>query len=392
MTVNLLAPTRSTLQRLGEREPAVLQLHDGIESTGRRVRFGGSKAGEEFEEGIRVERRTGARDLGRELAISRQTIVDERRALDRARHRSRSLQSMYPSRSGVISMCVLLLATLAVVVPRSARAQEIEPNDLVPLPPGSNVIEGYYAYGDLTEFNVANGPTFADKTGMQVNLGAGRYLHYFTLGGHPAAVQILQTFGSESGGEINGASLGSTFGAADIALNAALWPYADRARGRYLVVVGWLYPPSGSYDPRSALNLGENRWKGNLQIGWHQTTGRRFSYDLAFDTTIYGENGDAYPGGLKLTQVPTYRVQAWANWRWAPGIETSLGYEGLFGGKQSLGGVANGQKTEEQRVRAAASYFITPTLQVLLEINHDLQVVGGFRQEFGAVFRIAMVF
>ncbi|MGH7080848.1 MAG: transporter [Acetobacteraceae bacterium] len=275
---------------------------------------------------------------------------------------------------------------------RSAQAQMIEPEDLVPLPPGSNVILGYYDYGNLTDFSVANGPTFTDKTGMQVNLGAARYLHYFELGGHPAAIQIYQIFGSESNGRIDGESIGSASGAMDTALNVAFWPYADRTHDRYLAVVGWLYPPTGTYDPHSFLNLGDNRWKGDLQIGWHGPITTPVSYDLSFDTTFYGDNDNAFPGGLRLTQDPTYQVQGWLNWRWNARFQTSLGYLATFGGEQSLDGVSNGQKTEEQRLRAAASYFITPRLQVLLEINHDVQSVGGFRQAFGLLGRIAAVF
>lgn len=286
----------------------------------------------------------------------------------------------------------LLLAAMILLAAKDGQAQLIEPNDFVPLPPGSNAIQGYYDYGNLTEFSVANGPTFTDHTGLQVNLGAVRYLHYFAVGGHPAAVQVYQIFGSESGGQIGGQSIGSASGAMDVALNAAFWPYADRAHSRYLVVVGWFYPPTGTYDPHSFLNLGDNRWKGDVQLGWHGAIATKVSYDLSFDTTFYGDNDNAFPGGLTLTQTPTYELQGWVNWRWNPRFQTSLGYLGTFGGEQSVNGVLNGQKTEEQRLRAAVSYLITPRLQVLLEINHDVQAVGGFKQEFGLLARVTAVF
>jgi Putative MetA-pathway of phenol degradation len=304
----------------------------------------------------------------------------------------RPMQAARQFRRGAWVPSVLALAALVLLAAAPAQAQEIEPNDLIPLPAGSNVLLGYYDYGNETQFTFANGTTFTDNTGLQVNLGAGRYLHYFDLGGHPAAIQILQIFGSESGGTINGQSLGSAFGAADIALNAAIWPYANRAEGQYLAIVGWLYPPSGTYDPHSPLNLGDNRWKGDLQLAWDQRIGHAFTYDLSLDAMFYGDNDNAFPGGLQLSQDPTYRMQAWANWRWTRQFQTSIGYEGLFGGKQSLNGVFNEQETEQQRLRVAASYFITPRLQGLLEVNHDVQVVGGFKQQFGLILRIASVF
>jgi hypothetical protein len=297
-----------------------------------------------------------------------------------------------PGRRDGLLVTALMLAAMILLGAKGVEAQEIEPNDLVPLPAGTNAAMGYYAYEDDTQFNYAKGGKFIENTGMQVNLGAGRYLHYFDLAGHPAAVQVLQIFGSESGGEIAGERLGSAFGAADIALNAAIWPYANWAAGRYLVIVGWLYPPSGTYDPTSPVNLGANRWEGDVQIGWDQRIGHCFSYDLAFDTAFYGDNEDAFPDGARLSQDPTYRVQVWANWRWTPRLQTSLGYEGFSGGDQSLDGVFDGEKTEEQRLRFTISYFITPTIQALLELNHDVQVVGGFKQQFGTILRLAVAF
>ncbi|MGH8162086.1 MAG: transporter [Gammaproteobacteria bacterium] len=273
-----------------------------------------------------------------------------------------------------------------------ASAQVIEPGDLTPLPPGTNALLGYYAYQHDTNFSFADGPTFTDQTGTEVNLGAARYIHYFALGGHPAAVQVYQIFGSESGTEIAGQRLGSAFGAADVALNAAIWPYADRKDGRYLVLVGWIFPPTGTYDPHSAVNLGDNRWSGDLQIGWHQRLSHHLSYDLAFDVTLYGDNANAFPGGFRLSQDPTYQVQLWANWSWTPRLQTSIGYQGTFGGDQYLEGAFTGRKTEEQRLRAAASYFVTPRLQALLEVNHDVQVSGGFKQQFGTTLRVLYLF
>lgn len=302
-------------------------------------------------------------------------------------HHSEKLTSVQGLCAG---LCWALLM-LTVLAPAAA-AQVIEPNDLLPLPPGTNALLGYYGYQHDTDFAVADGPTFKDDTGTEINLGALRYIHYFALGGMPAAAQIYQIFGSESGTEIAGQQLGSTFGAMDVALNMAIWPYADRAHGRYLVLVGWLFPPSGTYDPQSAINLGQNRWRGDVQAGWHQQLTRRWSYDLAFDAMFYGDNNDAFPGGLRLRQDASYQAQLWVNWQTTKRLQLSLGYQGLFGGDQYLDGVFNGQKTEEQRIRAAASYFVTPRLQALLEVNHDVQISGGFKDQFGATFRVLYLF
>ncbi len=272
-----------------------------------------------------------------------------------------------------------------------AGAQEIEPYEFVPLPAGTNLAIGYYVYGHNTDYNIARGSTIK-KSGLEVNVGIARFVHYFDVGGHPAGVQVIQGFGSLSAGHIDGQRLGSAFGAQDTTLSAFIWPYVNTATKTNIITVGFVNPPVGTYDSSSALNLGGNRWRGTLEVGISQGIGDNFSFDAAFDTQIYGDNGADIPGNRRLSQDPTYRVQLWANWRWNAAFSTSVGYEGFFGGDQQVNGVFSGGKTEEQRIRANAALFLTPRLQTMLELNHDVKSIGGFKQEFGATLRVLYVF
>lgn len=289
---------------------------------------------------------------------------------------------------GLGSLVCLLLAMGAA---RKASAQEIQPYDFVPLPAGTNLAIGYYVYGHQTEFNIARGNTIKDS-GIEVNLGIGRYVHFTDIAGYPAGFQIVQIFGSLSGAHIDGQRLGSAFGAQNIALSAFIWPYVNTATKTNFNVTGWLYPPTGTYDERSPINLGDNRWRGNLQLGVSQGITDNLAFDLGFDTQFYGDNTDYFPGNRRFSQDPTFRTQLWVNWRWNPAFTTSIGYEGLFGGSQQVNGTFGGGKTEAQRIRANASLFLTPRLQTMLELNHDVKSVGGFKQDFGTTLRVAYVF
>ena len=285
------------------------------------------------------------------------------------------------------------LACLAVSVAGAggARSQEIEPFEFTPAPAGTNLVLGYYIYGHQTEFSVSGGPT-VKNSGLEVNVGVFRYVHFFDLGGHPAGVQILQPFGSLSAGHVDGERLGSAFGAQNTILSAFFWPYAHQARKTYLVLTGFINPPSGSYDPRSALNLGDNRLSGDVQIGLTKGIGDHFAFDAEFDTVFYGSNGNAPITGGTLNQNPTYRGQLWLNWSWSKAFFTSVGWEGLFGGRQQLDGTFNGNTSYEQRIRGAAGLFLSPTLQTILELNHDVAHSGNFKQDFGATLRVLYIF
>lgn len=284
-------------------------------------------------------------------------------------------------------VCLLLTVGSAT----RAGAQEIEPYEFVPLPAGTNLAIGYYVYGHQTEFNIARGSTIKDS-GVEVNVGIARYVHYVDVAGHPAGFQIIQAFGSLSAAHIDGQRLGSAFGAQNTTLSAFIWPYVNTATKSNVILVGFVDPPDGTYDKRSAINLGDNRWRGDVQIGLSQGLTENLAFDAAFDVQFYGDNDSYVPGNRRLSQDPTYRAQLWANWRWNPALTTSIGYEGFYGGSQQVNGRFAGTKTEVQRLRANAALFLTPRVQTMLELNHDVKVVGGFKQDFGATLRVLYVF
>ncbi len=289
-------------------------------------------------------------------------------------------------RLAAVALCIAGLG-----VATRARAQEIEPFAFVPLPAGTNLLLWYQAYGHLTDYNVARGQTFKDSK-LEINASTFTYERYFDVAGHPAALEVFDTFSSYSGGNVGGLRLGSAFGSTNPTVAAVIWPYVNTATGSNVFLGGFLSPPLGSYDRRSRINIGDNRWRGTLQLGLTQALGPRFSFEAAFDTQFYGNNNRYYPGSTRLSQDNTYRAQIWANWRWNPALTTSLGYEGFFGGSQRSDGVFNGNKTEEQRLRANAAYFVTPALQAMLDLTHDVHVTGGYNQAFGAQIRLLYIF
>ncbi len=291
------------------------------------------------------------------------------------------------------SFCVPALCLAACLgFVRPAAAQEIEPFEFVPLPAGTNLAIGYYVFGHGTEYNVAKGPTFTNSK-INVSLGLARYVHYFDVAGHPAGVQIIQGFGLPGiGANVGGQSLGHASGITSTTLSAFIWPYVNTASKTNIIAVGFLNPPDGTYSKTKPLNLGDNRWRGTVEVGISQGLGESFAFDAAFDAQFYGDNTEAFPGNRRLTQDPTYRLQLWGTYRWSAAFTTSLGYEGFFGGKSFTNGFDNRQRTDVQRIRANAALFLSPRLQTMLEVNHDLSASGGFRQDIGVTARVLFVF
>src|ERR1700689_1397741 len=69
-----------------------------------------------------------------------------------------------------------------------AAAQEIEPNEFVALPAGTNLLLGYQFYQHDTTFNFASGSPLTSgstikNSGLEINASLFRYVHFTTLFG-----------------------------------------------------------------------------------------------------------------------------------------------------------------------------------------------------------------
>ena len=281
-------------------------------------------------------------------------------------------------------------ATAALALsPMAASAADTQPGDFIAAPPGTNGILLYGIYGNNDGATIGGVDLPASLESYVI---MPRYVYFFEVGGMTADINVLLPMGKLSNGSLGGADLGSADGFGDLTVAATLWLVNNPASNRYMGVAGYLNFPTGSYDPDDALNLGSNRVSGTLQLGGVYGLSEKWYLDLVGDVTLYGDNRNANGAGGILSQDPTYTVQSWINYQSTDKLRLSLGYGGYWGGDQSLDDVANGITSEKQQVRAAATISITPTLQLLGQINHDFDVKGGFKQDVSALFRIMKVF
>jgi len=125
----------------------------------------------------------------------------------------------------------------------------------------------------------------------------------------------------------------------------------------------------------------------------HQGFGEKWSIDLTGDYIFYGNNTNTGNASYDaISQHPTTQLQAFVNYAWNASLVTSLGYEGEVGGRQYLNGIGTGTKTEFQEIRLVSSYAVTPSLQLLGELNHQFQNIGGFKQDLGVTLRALYTF
>jgi len=283
---------------------------------------------------------------------------------------------------------------------RPCRAVDYQPFDWVPAPPGAGILMGYYQF--TTNRELTNTITGAVKDShLDSHIGIARYLYYNEAFGHPFVLDLILPFGALTDERIGGNPAGSVSGIADPTVSVGAWLINQPEHGRYLSAASFLSIPIGSYDRQSALNLGQNRWKHDLQVDFTQALFDKFTLDVSGVWTYYGENTDAGPSHQVLAQDSSWTAYAWLTYdvtsavrramRTAGRSSLSIGYAGTFGGAVKLDGVLNGSKTEEHQIRLSYSQFVVPTWQVLLSLSRDVSARGQFKQDFGLLLRIAKV-
>lgn len=271
-----------------------------------------------------------------------------------------------------------------------ALAVDVNAGDYTALPPGTNVIAWYQQHSRADRFVPDGGQTLRRGTSLRSNISILRLIHFTEFAGMTVDPQILLPFGNVYDVELGGQALGSASGLADPIVGATFWlvnqPSAG-VSGRYFGITPLVYLPLGRYDRDKTLNLGENRYKFDLQLGWVEPLAGRASFELYADAVFYGDNDEAGTGRQTLEQDPTYQLQANLRYDFNPAQRVALGYSATAGGKQFLDGDYTGQKTEVRQWRLEFQQMLGAQTQLSAQLTHDSHVSGGFREDLGINLR-----
>ena len=276
--------------------------------------------------------------------------------------------------------------------PTQSYAIDVEANDYVDAPDGTNVVLGYYSFEHFNEYNSTMTGTYTRQTHLDENSAVFRYVYYNSVFGAHYAAQFLIPAASLSNVDIGGARLNSTFGAADPILSVGVWGISDVARKQYLTLFSYTSLPIGSYSPNRALSIGTNSWSEDIQADYSRRWWKGLGTDIDLDYIYTGDNTNANVLGQTLKQKDSYQAEVWLNYDITPSSFAAVGWLGRFGGTQTINGIPNGSKTEFQQIRAEYAFRPTPTIQLLGKVYHDINVVGGFKDDIGFTLRLVKAF
>lgn len=293
----------------------------------------------------------------------------------------------------IIAAALATVSGSLTLAPHAALALDVDPGDYAAAPPGTNLAIGYALFGWNNRFIDKSGDRVGNSS-VNSQVGILRLVHYTDwLLGITYDPQIFIPFGALNNGKLGGANLDSSFGLGDIIIASTFWFINQPEEKRWLGFTPFIFFPTGQYRSGQALNVGENRFKEVLQLGFVQGFLDKWTVDLIADTTFYQNNRDSgTDGDTTLKQDNSYQVQAWLRYALTPTWQVGGGWSGNWGGATELGGDDFILATRSQQLRLITQYFPIPDLQLQASVTTDVWAEGGYQEVFGLNFRLMKVF
>lgn len=285
-------------------------------------------------------------------------------------------------------LTALSTSLLLSVISISSYAVDLDAGDYDTAPAGTTLALLYLQHANRDKL-YSGSQQASGNNELTSNIGIARFVHYTDIAGYRFAPQILIPFGKlEADKDIS--HWGSSSGLGDIVLAAPIWLLNDTDKKEYFGITPYLFLPTGEYDKKDVLNLGENRYKLNLQAAYSTRITPQFAWDVGADATFYGDNDDLVGGG-KLKQDVGYQLQT--NGRYFLNDKTDLraGISYSDAGDTEVRGV-NTDGTKQSKFWLGAGYSPTTTTNVLLTYGRDIDVENGFKEDNRINFRFLKAF
>lgn len=282
----------------------------------------------------------------------------------------------------------MLLATASA----QAAINDVLPADFFPLATGTSTV-GVYAYDRQSQGPYSKGAKLVDGK-VDTQIAALRAGHFLDLAGPPVSLVAALPWSQNSVAPAPlAAALGKeASGLGDLRFGATGWLVANRESGEYFGVTGLLFLPTGDYNSRQVLNVGENRYKFTLNAGWIRPLSSSFILEVLPEVAWFGDNAD-YSGGRKLAQKPSYALTGYLRYRANPNWQFHLGAQINCGGETQINGVDQNNSPDNTRAMLGTTYQTDDKKnQWILRVAKDTEVKNGFMTTSEVMLRYLRMF
>lgn len=246
------------------------------------------------------------------------------------------------------------------------------PGAYVPLPKGTGVGLLHLQYAEADEvYN--KGEKVADDMDISLKQAVFRYLHFEEWNGMP----ILLEGGVPISKQENGRAGDSWSGLGDAFFGGVLWPYSDRALGRFAGIGLRASAPTGDHKGEGFVPSND-RWAYNLQGAYlHRLGDSKWTaegvaeYELSSDTDKTDIDTD-----------PLYQIYAGLRYDASRNLSLSMQYKHKWGAEQKQDSIELHDGFDNSAFSLIAAGFVTPRVHLLGHIQRDLEVEQGPKLTF----------
>jgi hypothetical protein len=280
---------------------------------------------------------------------------------------------------------VCAAAALALLMPVSASAQELEPGAYWPIPNGLNI---FTVVNNVNFGDVAFDPSAPiDEASATINTTALAFTRAFNFAGRSANVGVSVPV---IGGHIEGLYLGEPaevgrFGQGDPRFRLAMNLYGapsmtpqEFASYHHQTIVGislTAAPPLGQYDSTKLINLGTNRWSFKPEVGWSQAYGK-WVVEAMGGVWLFTDNTD-FVGGRTRSQDPIVALQVHVTYRFKRTMWLAGDANYFTGGRTTIGGKANLDLQRNSRIGATFSSALDRHQAIRLSVSRGAYTTIG---------------
>jgi hypothetical protein len=284
-------------------------------------------------------------------------------------------------------VCALLL------IPALTQAIDLQPNDIVaPAPDKTFVMLSYYGTENRTFYrngSAVTSPTLQNPV-IENNSAILRLSKSYSLFDMPGVSFVQLPYSDlKLGGSLSGLS-GAT-GVADVTLATVIWPYANRQTRTYFALGAYLTLPTGNYASNQMFNLGENRYRADLQAGFQAPIVGNLDGMIAFDTRWFGTNNNCATvcssvTNAALNQEPLTTLQLGPVYKINETFTAGASYFYVSGGGTTINGISQNNDIKTQRFLLGLHAY-TSVGRFSLQYGRDMETVNGFEQSRILAFR-----
>jgi hypothetical protein len=152
----------------------------------------------------------------------------------------------------------------------------------------------------------------------------------------------------------------------------------------YIAATAYITAPTGNYDSSRLVNIGDNRWRIQPQIGVGQRFLKAMTFDLIGNVALYTDNSKFGTGTATVTmkQDPTLGMEAHVFGDLSPTFTLGASYYLASVGQRSITATQVpltpvDPKQTTQTVRFTFGIHVEKNTGIFLQYNQDVEASGG---------------